>query len=329
MDGSGTRLLCVIVPCFDEEQVVEAIHAELKRVLDLLPRWRYLIYFVDDGSRDSTRARLRALERLDDSTRVLALSRNFGHQIAITAGLDHAERRADAVLVMDADLENPPSLIPALLEQFERGHDVVMGVRETGRVVGWWRRGLSRAFYAVFNRVSDVSIVSGAPDFFLLSRRAREALARMGDQRRFLRAMVAWIGFSRVHVPYVPPARFAGRSKYTLSRMLRLASDAFFAFSSAPLMLVGGLGLTASLAGAILLAYSLMSSSIGWLPGLLCLLSGVQLAAIGLVGGYVGRIFSQSQARPLYILREAPEEASHEPRVVEVGARASRRARSQ
>jgi dolichol-phosphate mannosyltransferase len=140
---------------------------------------------------------------------------------------------------------------------------------------------------------------------------------------------VAWIGFSRVHVPYVPPARLAGRSKYTLTRMLQLASDAFFAFSSAPLMLVGGLGLMAFLVGAILLGCSLAGASIGWLPGLLCLLSGAQLAAIGLVGAYVGRIFTQSQARPLYILREAPEEASHEPRVVEVGARPSRRARSQ
>lgn len=329
MDGPGTRLLCVIVPCFDEEQVVEATHAELKRVLTDLPRWRHLLYFVDDGSRDGTLTRLRALERLDDCTRVLSLSRNFGHQVAITAGLDHAERRADAVLVMDADLENPPSSIPAMLEQFERGHDVVMGVRETGRVVGWWRRSLSRAFYAVFNRVSDVSIVSGAPDFFLLSRRAREALARMGDQRRFLRAMVAWIGFSRVHVPYVPPARLAGRSKYTLPRMLQLASDAFFAFSSAPLMVVGGLGLLAFVVGAALLAAFFCGAPVGWLPGLLCLLSGAQLAAIGLVGGYVGRIFAQSQARPLYVLREAPEDGSHEARIVEVGARASRRARGQ
>jgi dolichol-phosphate mannosyltransferase len=332
MDASGTRLLCIIVPCFDEEQVVESFHAELKRALELVPRWRHLIYFVDDGSRDTTLLHLRALERRDECTRVLSLSRNFGHQIAITAGLDHADRRADAVLVMDADLENPPALIPKLIEQWERGHDVVMGVRETGRVVGWWRRGLSRAFYAVFNRVSDVSIAAGAPDFFLLSRRAREALARMGDQRRLLRAMVAWIGFSRAYVPYVPPARLAGRSKYTLTRMLRLASDAFFAFSSAPLMLIGGLGITTFLVGALLLVRALLAADgtgMSWLPGLLCMLSGMQLAAVGLVGGYVGRIFEHSQGRPLYIVSEAPEETNSEPKVLEVAARVSRRARSQ
>ncbi len=329
MDVAGARLLCIIVPCFDEEQVVEATHAELKRVLEDVPRWRHLIYFVDDGSRDGTLLRLRAIERRDESTRVLSLSRNFGHQVAITAGLDHAERRADAVLVMDADLENPPTLIPRLLEEFERGHDVVMGVRETGRVVGWWKRSLSRAFYAVFNRVSDISIVAGAPDFFLLSRRAREALARMGEQRRFLRAMVAWIGFSRAYVPYVPPARLAGRSKYTLPRMMRLASDAFFAFSSLPLVLVGALGAVLSLIGAALLALALAGTSVGFLPGLLCLLAGLQLVGLGVVGGYVGRIFEHSQGRPLYIVRDAPEDTGYEPKIVEVGPRPVRRARTQ
>ncbi|MFT3927928.1 MAG: glycosyltransferase family 2 protein [Myxococcales bacterium] len=329
MDATGARLLCIIVPCFDEEQVVEATHAELKRVLDALPRWRHLIYFVDDGSRDATLLRLRALERRDECTRVLSLSRNFGHQIAITAGLDHADRRADAVLVMDADLENPPSLIPRLIEQLERGHDVVMGVRETGRVVGWWRRSLSRAFYALFNRVSQVSIASGAPDFFLLSRRAREALGRMGDQRRFLRAMVAWIGLPRTHVPYVPPARLAGQSKYTLGRMLRLAADAIFAFSSAPLLAVGVLGSATFLVGAALLTWSALSTQLSFLPGLLCLLAGLQLSAIALVGAYVGRIFEHSQGRPLYIVREASEDSASEPRILDVGQRSARRARGQ
>ncbi len=327
MDASGTRLLCVIVPCLDEEQVVDAIHQELKRVLNDLPRWRYAIYFVDDGSRDTTLARLKTLARLDDSTKVLSLSRNFGHQIAITAGLDYADRRADAVLVMDADLENPPSLIPQLLAQLDDGHDVVMGVRETGRVVGWWTRALSRGFYALFNRLSEVPIEPGAPDFFVLSRRAREALAKMGDRRRFLRAMVAWVGFSRAHVPYVPPARHAGRSKYTLRRMLGLAADAFVGFSSVPLKAVAALGALLSFSGTLGMAYAVLAPSASSTVFLVCamtVLSGLQLLGLGLVGAYVARIFEQGQGRPLYVVREVPEELG-EPKLVEVNARVSRR----
>lgn len=327
MEAPGTRLLCVIVPCLDEEQVVDAIHAELKQVLATLPRWRHVIYFVDDGSRDGTLQRLRALSKRDEATKIVSLSRNFGHQIAITAGLDHADRRADAVLVMDADLENPPALIPQLLAQLELGHDVVMGVRETGRVVGWWKRALSRGFYALFNRLSDVPIEPGAPDFFLLSRRAREALAKMGDQRRFLRAMVAWIGFSRTHVPYVPPARHAGQSKYTLRRMLSLASDAFLGFSSAPLRLVSALGGLVLLAGLLGLTFAVSLPAAGnalLLASVASLLTGLQLVSLGIVGAYVARIFEKTQARPLYIVREMPEDAT-EPKLVEVSALPQRR----
>ncbi len=328
MDAPRTRFLCVIVPCLDEEQVVDTIHQELKRVLSALPRWRHAIYFVDDGSRDATLSRLKALALKDDATKVLSLSRNFGHQVAITAGLDYADKRADAVLVMDADLENPPSLIPELLAALDDGHDVVMGVRETGRVVGWWTRALSRGFYALFNRVSEVPIEPGAPDFFVLSRRAREALAKMGDRRRFLRAMVAWIGFSRAHVPYVPPARHAGRSKYTLRRMLRLAGDAFVGFSAAPLKAVGLLGALVSLLGSLGVVYSAFASSASSMLLMLSamsVLAGLQLVGLGIVGAYVARIFEQGQGRPLYIVREAPEELT-EPKLVEVHARAPRRA---
>src|SRR5262245_31645302 len=144
---SGPRLLCIVIPCYDEEHVVERLHAELGRVLDALPDTRHLLYFVDDGSRDDTLAKLNALARRDRAVRVLSLSRNFGHQVAISAGLDFVDRRADAVLVMDADLENPPTLIPRMLDELGRGHDVVLGVREGEREVSVWRRLGSRAFY--------------------------------------------------------------------------------------------------------------------------------------------------------------------------------------
>jgi dolichol-phosphate mannosyltransferase len=326
MEPSRTRLLCIVVPCFNEAEVLPHTYLELKRVLATLSGYRHLLYFVDDGSRDATLPWLNQLAQRDETVRVLSLSRNFGHQVAITCGLDYADRRADAVLVMDADLENPPALIPSMLAELERGCDVVQGVRETGRQVGFLRRLGSQVFYWLFNALSDVPITPGAPDFFLLSPRAREALGRMAEQRRFLRAMVAWLGFPSARVPYVPPARVHGRSKYTLTRMVRLAEDALFAFSSAPARLFVTLGLLLSLVGASLAAFGL-SQALAWsaplIVGLAGAVFGLQLAALGMVAGYVVRAIEESRGRPLYLLKQAPDE--REARLVEVSAASARR----
>jgi dolichol-phosphate mannosyltransferase len=328
MDAPRVRLLCIVVPCFDEAEVLGHTYTELKRVLTGLAGYRHLIYFVDDGSRDATLLELNRLARRDESVRVLSLSRNFGHQVAIIAGLEHAERRADAVLVMDADLENPPALIPDMLAQLERGHDVVLGVRERGRQVGALRRLGSRAFYWLFNRLSDVPITPGAPDFFLLSPRAREGLERMVEQRPFLRGMVAWLGFAAARVPYVPPARAKGRSKYTLSRMLRLAEDALFAFSSGPARLLLRAGVLFTALGLPLLTFAAWTAlqSAPSLPaliaGMMLAVSGLQLAALGVVAGYLVRALEQARGRPLYLLKQLPDEQrSAEARLVEMVAR--------
>jgi glycosyltransferase involved in cell wall biosynthesis len=325
---SGPRLLCIVIPCYDEEHVVEQLHAELKRVLSALDDVRHLLYFVDDGSRDGTLARLNALARRDRAVRVLSLSRNFGHQVAISAGLDFADRRADAVLVMDADLENPPALIPRMLGELEHGHDVVLGVREGEREVSLWRRWGSRGFYWLFNRLSDVPIEPGAPDFYLLSRRAREALARMPEQHRFLRGMVTWLGFPRSQVAYRPPARAAGRSKYTLGLMLRLGGDALYAFSRAPVRLVGWLAAGSGLGGMLLGALAMWRALAGqgapaalWVPALVLAVCGLQLAALALVGGYVARAFQTAQGRPLYLVKQAPDDGSSEARVSTLSSR--------
>jgi len=315
MDEDGPRLLCIVVPCFNEEQVIDQTWTAIRSVVDDIADLRTLLYFVDDGSTDTTLFKLNAIARRDPDVRVISLSRNFGHQAAISAGLDLADRSADCVLVMDADLENPPALIPKLLDVMDHGHDVVMGVRDAERAVPLWNRLASRGFYWLFNRLSDMPIKPGAPDFFLLSRRAREALARMPEQRRFLRGMVAWIGFDRAYVPYVPPARAAGSSKYTFARMLEFASDAVFAFSSLPLKLALRLGFALSTAGSIALlcvigAYAIERHFSTWaaLGSLVTLLAGLQTLAIALVGGYVGRVFEESKGRPLYLLKQTPDE---------------------
>jgi dolichol-phosphate mannosyltransferase len=320
MEQPRSRLLCVVIPCFNEAEVVAHTYAELKRVLGALPGYRHALYFVDDGSQDATLEQLNRLAAHDEAVRVLALSRNFGHQAAITCGLDHADGRADATLVMDADLENPPALIPSMLAELERGHDVVLGVRETGRQVGYLRRLGSRAFYRLFNALSDVTITPGAPDFFLLSPRARAALGRMREQRRFLRAMVAWLGFPTARVPYVPPARAHGESKYTLSRMLGLAEDALFAHFAGPARLLLRSGVLVGLAGLGLIGYGLVSAASAglWIAGAILAASGFHVAALGVLASYVGRVLEESRDRPLYLLKQAPSE--RENRLVEVGA---------
>jgi dolichol-phosphate mannosyltransferase len=313
---SATKLVCIVVPCFNEDEVIAHTHDRIAKVLDDLPSVRGLIYYVDDGSTDTTLYRLNSLARRDERVRVISFSRNFGHQAALAAGLDLADPNADALLVMDGDLENPPELLPKMLDVLERGHDVVMGVRDGEREVGLWKRLASRGFYWLFNRLSDVPIQPGAPDFVLLSRRAREAVGRMPERHRFLRGMVTWIGFPRAYVPYVPPAREAGRSKYTLGHMLRFASDAIFSFSLSPLRLLTRCGLLLTALGVL----GMTGAAALWLNGAEISLAavilgacagcaGVQLVGLGLLGGYIARAFQESQGRPLYVLQQTPHEA--------------------
>lgn len=320
MDLVRSRLLCVVIPCFNEAEVLLHTYAELKRVLMALPGYRHALYFVDDGSHDATLELLNQLAARDEAVRVLSLTRNFGHQAAITCGLDHADRRADALLVMDADLENPPALIPRMLVELERGHDVVLGVRETGRQVGFLRRLGSRAFYSLFNALSDVTITPDAPDFFLLSPRAREALGRLREQRRFLRAMVAWLGFPTARVPYVPPARAHGESKYTLSRMLGLAEDALFSHSAAPARLLLRSGAAACLLGLVLTLIGVFgaTSAAVWIVGAVIAVSGFHVGALGVLASYAVRVLDESRGRPLYLLKQLPDE--REGRLVDVNA---------
>lgn len=315
MKAVASKLVCIVVPCFNEDEVITQTHERIAKVLDDLPHVRALVYYVDDGSTDTTLYRLNSLARRDERVRVASFSRNFGHQAAIAAGLDLADAAADAVLVMDADLENPPELLPKMLDVLEHGHDVVMAVREGDREVGLWKRWASRGFYWLFNRLSEVPIQPGAPDFVLLSQRARAALAQMPERHRFLRGMVTWIGFSRAYVPYAPPAREAGRSKYTLGRMLRFASDAIFSFSFSPVRLLTRVGLALvamsvlSFAAAAGFWFARAQFSLAALiVGACAACAGVQLVGLGLLGGYVARAFHEAQGRPLYVLQQAPHE---------------------
>jgi glycosyltransferase involved in cell wall biosynthesis len=302
--------LSIVCPAYNEEEVLPRFHRALGEVIDRLGNnYRTEVVYVDDGSRDGTLEVLRALAAADARVRYLAFSRNFGHQAALTAGLEAAW--GDVVITMDSDLQHPPSLIPALLEQWQAGKDVVLTIRQDNDT-GLIKRCTSRWFYALMRLLSDTEIRPAAADFRLMSRRAVDALLQMRESHRFLRGMVQWLGFPSAEIPFVVQPRAAGRSKYNLRRMLTLAADGAISFSRTPLRLVmvaglllGGLGLVGTASG---IGYWLARSAVeaGWavVLGALLLIGGGMLFALGIVGEYVGRIYEQVKARPLYVLKE-------------------------
>jgi len=313
---TGRQTLAVIVPCFNEEAVIDGFLAELDRVLDSLADVESSVIVIDDGSTDSSLERLNALAARNARLMVFSLSRNFGHQNALSAGLDVAD--ADAVIMMDGDLQHPPALIPDMVARWRAGIDVVSAIRLTTRDSTFLKRFTANAFYWIINRISDVPIVAGAADFCLLSRRAHEALRAMPERHRFLRGMVSWIGFPRAVVTFEAPARVAGDSKYTIAKMVGLAFDAVFAFSAAPMRLAAQVGLVLTALGSVYLAFVVGRFFIyrdlvrGWasLASVLLILGGVQLAFIGLIGEYLARVFEQVKGRPLYVFKQQPRAAS-------------------
>src|SRR5437588_626737 len=241
--GEADPRYSIVVPVFNEEESLLELGRRLSAALDELDgAWEVLL--VDDGSTDATPVLLAELERRDDRFRTVRLSRNFGHQVAITAGLDAA--RGAAIVVMDGDLQHPPEVIHRLVERWEDGYDVVYAVAEEHEQATWFKRRSAELFYRLISRVAKVDMPLGAGDFRLIDRRVRDAFTSMRERHRYVRGMFAWIGFRQTGVTYRSPARFGGRSKYTLSAMTRLAADALFSFSQEPLMLVLKVGLAVS-----------------------------------------------------------------------------------
>jgi len=308
---ANKSLLSVVSPVFEEEAALPRFHEALARVLDgLADEYDVEIVYVDDGSRDGTLALLRRLAAADGRVRYLSFSRNFGHQAALTAGLEAA--RGDAVVSLDSDLQHPPALIPALLARWRAGCDVVVTVREEDPSLGWFKRLSSRWYYALLSRFSEAPIRPAAADFRLVSRRALDALLRLREAHRFLRGMVEWLGFPAAEVRFAPDPRVAGVSKFTLRRLLAFGFDGLMSFSRAPLraplylgaaLAVGGLaygvgGLAARLAG-------LTASGPSWTLAAVLTVGGAVLCSLGVLGEYVGRIYEQVKGRPLYVVKES------------------------
>jgi dolichol-phosphate mannosyltransferase len=308
--------LTIVAPCYNEAAGIETFYRQVRDVLESIPRLSGRIVFVDDGSTDGTLEKLNAIAMRDPGVDVYSLSRNFGHQVALSAGLDVA--RGDAVLMMDSDLQHPPSLIPELVRRWQSGFDVVSAVRNTTSGATVVKRATAAVFYWLINRLSDVEIVPGAADFCLLSRRAHEALLAMPEHHRFLRGMVAWIGFPRVLVPFDAPERRAGTTKYTLLKMMGFAIDALLSFSAAPMRIASRMGTLLVLPGLAYLVYVvyryfMVGDTVpGWgsTVSVLLIIGGTQLVFIGLIGEYLSRIFEETKHRPLYVLKQRPPAAA-------------------
>jgi glycosyltransferase involved in cell wall biosynthesis len=298
-----------VVPVFNEEAVLEQFYARLTAVADSLDD-DFEIIFVDDGSLDATPVMLRELVGRDSRIRVLQLSRNFGHQAAITAGLDAAE--GDAVVVLDCDLQDPPEVITQLVARWKEGAEIVFAVR-TARRDPLLKRLLARAFYRVLRRASSAPIPVDAGDFRLIDRRAVLAFRELRERSRYVRGMMAWVGFRQSPVYFERDERAAGNPKYSFGRSLRLAMDGLISFSDLPLRATMVVGLLISfgafLVGAWAIALKIAGAYVapGWVSILapLAFLAGIQLIVLGVLGIYLGRVFDEVKQRPVYIIRDS------------------------
>ncbi len=299
-------LVSVVAPVFNEEEVLPEFHRRLSSVLDRLD---YEIVLVDDGSSDATAAVLAELAQHDERTRVVGLSRNFGHQAALTAGLDHA--RGEVVVMIDADLQDPPEVIPEMLAHWGNGSDVVYAVRT--RRPGETRLKLVTAglFYRLFSKLAQIDLQRNAGDFRLLDRRALDVLNSMRERNRFLRGMTVWVGFTQSAVGYERDSRYAGETKYTPAKMLRFSLDAISSFSHMPLQAATVLGFIVSAIAFLAIPVAIGFKIAGqFVPGVttvllaVLLLGGIQLITVGIIGEYLGRVYDEVKGRPLYVVEQ-------------------------
>jgi dolichol-phosphate mannosyltransferase len=304
-------LLSVVAPVFNEEELVDVFY---ERATAALKGLNYELIIVNDGSSDATPERLDLLAESDERLRIVHLSRNFGHQAALTAGLEHA--RGDAVAMLDADLQDPPELIVSeMVPAWESGADVVYAVRRHREGESAFKLATASWFYKLFDKLTHVGLEPNSGDFRLLDRRALDALLSMGERSRFLRGMTVWVGFTQTAVTYDRDPRYAGETKYTVRKMLRFSLDAISSFSHTPLQLATYLGFLFSGLAFLAIPVVVIMHFVGsYLPGFgsitiaVLMLGGIQLIAIGLIGEYVGRIYDEVKRRPLYIVREQRNE---------------------
>lgn len=303
------KLISVVVPMYFEEEVAQECYNRLKSVM-LQNDINYEFVFVNDGSTDRTIEILSEIAANDYRTKIVNFARNFGHQIAVTAGI--AAAKGDAIVIIDADLQDPPEVIPELIAKWEEGYEVVYAKRKQRKGETWFKLLTAKYFYKFLNYMSDIDIPKDTGDFRIIDRKVADVFNQMTERNRFIRGMMSWVGFRQTYVEYERDERFAGETKYPLKKMIKFASDGIIAFSTKPLRIVMTLGLLSVLISIIVLLYTITVKIIGtgtqtgWASIMVAItfFSGIQLLGLGIVGQYIARIYDESKNRPIYIVKE-------------------------
>jgi len=300
--------ISLVIPLYNEEENLHALYRELVPVLNDI-NLRAEVIFVDDGSRDKSFQMVKELSALDNRISGISLSRNFGHQVALTAGMQHA--RGEMVITLDADLQHPPNEIPRLIEQYDLGFDIVNTRRIDTEEIGFFKKTSSKLFYNLINRISEVPITESSSDFRLMSRKALDSFIQFSERGRFTRGLISWMGYRQTVIDYICPPRFAGKSKYTVRKMLHFAADGVTSFSAKPLRIASYVGVIVFLLGLIYAVFAIIQNLSGkTIPGwtsllvTVLLLGGIQLLTLGVIGEYLARIFNESKSRPLYFIKD-------------------------
>ena len=305
------KKISVVVPMYYEEEVAKECYTRLKGVLDKIENYSYEIIFVNDGSKDKTLEILKDIAKEDENSKIISFARNFGHQCAVTAGLRYVT--GDAIVIIDADLQDPPELIPEMLKLWEDGNDVIYGKRKSRKGESRFKLLSASVFYKTLNALSDVEIPKDTGDFRLVDRKVVDVINSLPEHNKFLRGLFSWVGFKQTPFEYERKERYAGKTKYPLKKMLKLAQDGIFSFSIKPLKIVGAMGILSVVISIIILLYAILSYIFNWnnltagwtsLMVTMTFLSGMILISLWMIGEYIGRIYDETKRRPEYIIEK-------------------------
>lgn len=306
------KKISVVIPMYYEEKVAEECYKRVYNVLNGINElYDYEIIFINDGSKDNTLEILEEISKKDKNVKVISFSKNFGHQAAVTCGLKYVT--GDACVIMDADLQDPPELIPDMLKVWEDGYDVIYGKRKKREGESLFKKFTAKAFYNTLNKLSDVEIPKDTGDFRLVDKKVVDVVNSLPEHNKFLRGLFSWVGFNQYAYEYERKERFAGKTKYPLNKMLKLAGDGIISFSTKPLKIMGGLGIISIIISIIILVYSILSFAFKWnslTPGwtsIMCtmtFLGGIILMSLWMMGEYIARIYDEVKQRPQYIIEK-------------------------
>lgn len=305
------KKISVVIPMYYEEEVANECYNRTKAVLNSLKNYNHEIIFVNDGSKDKTLSILKEIANKDENVKIISFSRNFGHQAAVTAGLKYVT--GDCILIIDSDMQDPPELLVDMLKLWEDGNEVIYAKRKTRKGESKFKLMTAKMFYRILNGLSDVEIPKDTGDFRLVDRKVVDVINSMPEHNKFLRGLFSWVGFEQKPIEYERQERFAGKTKYPLKKMLKLASDGIISFSTKPLKIIGGIGIASIFVSFVLLVYAILSYIFKWnnlasgwtsLMVAITFFAGVQLVSIWMISEYIARIYDDTKKRPEYIINE-------------------------